>query len=218
MSQVETKRKCYICHEYIILENESPIYSGDEKKPLICHFECFVTMKEGKAKNVLSHEEIVKQAKELQNSHKDKIENIIDKNHLYQYLMRTYDIVLLPNHIFTTLEQVFTGKYKNMNGCVEPAELLDMFERKQDFLNKTYYYNVSKGKEFKDNAGRLRYDIAIVINKVDSYRKWKETEEEKQQKIKQMSSDSKIDYSIIAKRSEQKVSQENYIIEDCEEY
>jgi hypothetical protein len=69
-----------------------------------------------------------------------------------------------------------------------------------------------------DGIGRMWYDLAIILSLVGSYKKWKDTEEEKQKKIKALSFENKIDYNIISKNVKQRNEvKENYIIEEDEE-
>ena len=64
-------------------------------------------------------------------------------------------------------------------------DILDMWKRKMDFLNKQNQKLIKRNGEI-DGSNLIMYDLAILINKYDSYCKWKEKqklfETENQQK------------------------------------
>ena len=212
MSTVETKRKCKVCKEYIIFEKEMPVMV-DKTTPEYYHYTCFVDFTKKKKTNKLSDEEIEKMAKDLQVKYKDRILWLIDKNQLYKYLQKKYDIVLMPRAMFTTLEQIFTGKYKKMSEPVLPGELLDMWERKESYLDKTCEWKESKGEGFKDGYSKFRYCAAIIMSKVGSYRKWKDEQNANENKNKVVESQTKIDYRLINKTVLNNINSKNKVEE-----
>ena len=76
-----------------------------------------------------------------------------------------------------------------------------MFQTKQKMLNQIYQDNIRKGNEFESSYNRFCYDLAIILNKYDSYKKWKEKQKiiqaELKQKIEEENKEVKIDYSKI---------------------
>ena len=48
-----------------------------------------------------------------------------------------------------------------------------MFQKQQKNLTKIYMNNVKKGKKMT-NIERFNYDLAVIVNKYDSYKQWKE--------------------------------------------
>ena len=60
-----------------------------------------------------------------------------------------------------------------MSTGIPPSDLLDMWKRKIDMLNGIAEKNESKGIHMQPDQ-RLSYDLSILINKYDSYLRWKE--------------------------------------------
>lgn len=207
---IETTRKCRECKNTIVLENDE----FTVEKEMYYHLNCYVKFISSKKNNKLSEEEIRSRASCLREESKDKIREIIAKNHLYKFLQRSYDIITIPSCFFTKMDAVFDGTYKGMTQGICAEDILDMWERKWDELYRTYTYNISRGKKL-DDLGRLNYDLAIILSKASSYYRWKETQKEKEEKIKELSTERKIDYSaIVPTKPKQKIEVEDYIIED----
>lgn len=60
-----------------------------------------------------------------------------------------------------------------MSVGIPPSDLLDMWQRKIDMLNGIAKKNEVKGIHMQPEQ-RLSYDLSILINKYDSYLRWKE--------------------------------------------
>lgn len=98
-------------------------------------------------------------------------------NELFAFIYKEYNVSSLPKYIFTNISKLFKGEYSKR--VIEPIsvfDLYDMWQRKMDFLNETYEYNKTHGKDMY-GAQRISYDLAILINKYDSYKRWKEKQE-----------------------------------------
>lgn len=102
---------------------------------------------------------------------KEKETNI--KRELTNWIYLTYGVTYLPKSFFINLEKIYKGTYKNLNVSIPPEELLDMWKRKIDYLNKTADKNNRMGKQINDTC-RIYYDISILLSKYDSYKDWKE--------------------------------------------
>ncbi len=117
-----------------------------------------------------------------------------------KYIQETYDINSFSNYEYIKFAKIVNGTYKNMKEGISYEDLLLMFQKQYNNLNKIYMENISKGREFKDNKSRFNYDLAIIINKYDSFKKWKQKQEilkaEIQEKQKQ-ENEVKIDYKNI---------------------
>jgi len=144
------------------------------------HNDCFIEII-NKKKKKLSQEEISIMIKELQEKNKDKIKDIVDKNHLFEYITRKYELIYKPKYIYIKFEQVFNGSYKNLSESVSPEDLLDMWQRKEGYLDRTNQWKISKG-EVMEGLGRMWYDLAIVLSKLSSYRKWKDQQKANENK------------------------------------
>ena len=164
-----TMRKCCVCKNYITLEKEldNIIYYGTtSKNKLIYHRECLKKKMLSKKGNKLSEGDVDILIDDLFKDGIGHIEGLIYKNHLYLLLMKHYDIITLPNYIFTKMEQIFKGEFKKMNKPVPPEHLLDMWQKKMSFLDGLYH------KEKMDGVSRINYDLAVLIAKYPSYLDW----------------------------------------------
>jgi hypothetical protein len=208
---METTRKCRQCKMNIVLETDDFLIHKDS----YYHFNCFVEHLTSKKRGASSIEDAKRQAEELKNESKNKVKDIIAKNHLFTWLQRKYDIVTMPPFIFTKMEDIFKGNYKGMSRPIPPEDLLDMWERKWDELCRLYSWNLSKGKSL-DDVGRLNYDIAVILGKTTSYYAWKDTQKQKDESVKEIITQKKFDYNAIVGNVKQQ-NDENYIIDDEEE-
>lgn len=179
----ETTRKCGECKNLITLEKDGFVIEKD----IYYHDECLVKfLSNPRRRKKLTIEEAKKHVEGLKEWSKDHVTELIEKDKLFKWIQRKYDIVTMPSGIFTRLESVFSGTYRGMSRSIPPADILDMWQRKWNDMVKTYSYNVSIGKKM-DNIGRVYYDLAIVLAKSDSYYKWKEkTKTKEQETIEQM--------------------------------
>jgi hypothetical protein len=209
--EIKTIRKCHLCKENIVLESDKfVVYKNDE----YYHYDCFITFMSNKKRDKLSPEEIQELAKKLQQQSFDKTKDIINKNHLYKYLQKRYDIVYLPSFVFVKFNSVFEGTYKNLSEPVCVEDLLDMWQRKESYLDKQYQWKLSKG-ESMDGIGRMWYDLATLMSKISSYKKWRD-EQRANEVIKEESirdNKSRIDYTKVYNKNNNKINIEDMLEE-----
>jgi len=209
--EMKTIRKCHLCKENVTLETDKFIVYKDDE---YYHYDCFITFMNNKKRNKLSSEEIIDLAKKLQLQSNDKTKDIINKNHLYKYLQKRYDIVFLPSFVFIKFNDIFNGTYKNLSEPVEVEDLLDMWQRKESYLDKNYQWKLSKG-ESMDGMGRMFYDLSILMSKIGSYKKWKDeqkaNENMKEESIKE--NKLKIDYTKVYNKNNNKINIEDILEE-----
>jgi hypothetical protein len=207
--EIQTTRKCHLCKEKIVLENDKFVLYKNEE---YYHYDCFITFMNDKKRNKLSQEEILELAKKLQLQSNDKIKKIISENHLYKYLEKRYELVYTPSFIFVKFNSVFNGTYKNLTEPVCAEDLLDMWIRKESYLDKTYQWKLSKG-ESMDGIGRMWYDLAILMSKVSGYRKWKDEQRANENKDRIIEEQTKMDYKLINKYTLNNINNDNKIEE-----
>ena len=117
------------------------------------------------------------------------------RDKLIEFIYSEYGITTLPKYFFANLAKIYNGTYsKNLKEPISVEDLSDMWHKKMDFLNSTYEYNVQHGKEMS-GVQRISYDLAILINKYDSYKRWKE----KQNATHEQELLTKSQYKIIGK-------------------
>lgn len=93
---------------------------------------------------------------------------------LTDFLYEQYNLSSLPKYFFMNLQKIYKGEYsKNLRKPIPCEDLFDMWQKKMDYLNRQNEYNKEHGKELY-GVQRVQYDLAILINKYDSYRAWKD--------------------------------------------
>lgn len=198
--EISITRICKYCKVKVNLETEQFIYH----KKRYYHFNCAVNEQMDRKNNKLSQEECIEKFIKIQNENKKETDIIISKEKLFKWLQYTYDTVVLPSYFYIKMDEIFSGIYKGLNKGIPADDLLDMWKRKLNELDKVNNQNNRKGKVLIGVA-RIQYDLAILLNKYDSYLKWKEDqklfENEKQNIINEVNKP-KIDYNIISKSIE----------------
>lgn len=178
IAKYKTMRKCKECKQYITLEEEMDniVYMSSA----FCHVDCAEKKMKSKKIHKMTEEAIQNKIVELKSSSEEHIYRTIVKNHLYKYLMEHYSAIMIPTYIYQKMEGIFAGTWKDMSCSIPPEHLLDMFQRKQDYLDKIYH------KGSIDGVGRINYDLAVLISKYQGYLDWlsKKEIENKQAEIK----------------------------------
>lgn len=190
-------RKCHLCKEYITIEDEwdNIVHYSCETKSNngVYHLNCFVSLFN---KNKFKKEN--RQLDEILNESEKELYNLVCKNHLYKWWAEKYDIILLPNYIFTKTEEIFKGVWKEMSKPIPPEHLLDMFIRQQNYLDKIYHKTELNG------VARINYDLAVLIAKYPAYLKFLEREKQNEIQVINILDTKKIDFNNISKKKEVK--------------
>ena len=200
MISINITRKCKYCKEYLNIERDSFVYY----RKRYYHFDCAVNEQLTRKNNKLSKEQCVDKFTQLQNENREEINNIINKERLYKWLQNTYNTVVLPSYFYIKMDEIFSGIYKGLSKDIPPEDLLDMWKRKKNELDRINNSNSRKGKNLIGVA-RINYDLAILLNKYDSYLKWKEDQkllENEKQNIINEANKPKINYDLINKSVE----------------
>jgi len=183
-------RKCFHCKEYIELDNDNFVYIKDK----YYHFNCAIEKQLYKKRNKLSIEQLL----DIQKQNKIELEYKITKDKLFRWLQNTYNTVVIPKYFYIKMDQIFNGTYKGLSKGIPPEDLLDMWKRKQNELDRINNSNNIKGK-FLVGSSRIQYDLAILLSKYDSYLKWKENKKIIEQERQQIKEDfkNKIDFHKV---------------------
>jgi hypothetical protein len=143
--------------------------------------------------------EIEKEQNKLK-AKKKEINRTNNRNEFINYIMDTYELTSLPKQFYLKLAEINNGNDKRLAEGITYEDLLIMFKKKKSYLDKVASNNVTKGKEMTGYK-RLNYDIAIIINKYDSYKEWKRQQQLLQADIIHkediLKEQVKIDYSKI---------------------
>lgn len=204
---INITRKCKYCKKYFDIEKEDFVY----QKNGYYHFDCAVDEQLNRKNNKLSKEECVNKFIKIQQEKKEEINFIIVKEKLFKWLQYTYNTVVLPKYFYIKMDEIFSGTYKGLSKEVSPENLLDMWKRKKNELDRINYSNVKKGKSLVGCA-RIQYDLAVLLGKYDSYLKWKEQQkllENEKEIIITDSNKPRINYEIINKSIENQNTETN---------
>lgn len=179
-------RKCSICKNEFDITKVKYI-----KDKTFMELECYISkeLKKGidietinKKIEILQEsmriEEELKKQKEIEKENKKLLakQNEIDRNKkredFLKYIRNEYDISSFSKMFYIKIAEINNGTYKGMNEGITYEDLLFMFKRKQQYLNKINERNKSIGKSIKGIA-RVNYDLAVIIGMYDEYNEWK---------------------------------------------
>ena len=195
-SQTSIKRKCGCCGEYLYI-NKNNIDDAIYYDKKTYHSSCFINMCEKRSANkrvdisqkwkwIYNHIELIK------NDTYSHLMNSIEKDEVFQFIKDAYDLTIVPTTVWQKLSNIYDGTFKGMSTGIPPSDLLDMWRRKIDMLNGIAKKNEVKGIHMQPDQ-RLNYDLTILVNKYDSYLKWKE-----KQKILQTEKETEKTQNIVS--------------------
>lgn len=195
-SQTSIKRKCGCCGEYLYI-NKNNIDDAIYYDKKTYHSSCFINMCEKRSANkrvdisekwkwIYNHIESIK------NDTYSHLMNSIEKDEVFQFIKDAYDLTIVPTTVWQKLSNIYDGTFKGMSTGIPPSDLLDMWKRKIDMLNGIAKKNEVKGIHMQPDQ-RLSYDLTILVNKYDSYLKWKE-----KQKILQTEKETEKTQNIVS--------------------
>jgi hypothetical protein len=215
---------CKICNEEI--KNEKDLIKPNSNVGNV-HIECFRNKLLEKQEEVIVNEKInhfieerdikideklkkekLKNEIKLKNQ-KNKIKNIEFKNQFYEYIKLHYDCNL-TTYFFTKVSNIVNGTFKGLKEGITYEDLLYMFKTKQKELDKIAYDKNTKGKGFKDSLAKLNFDLVVIVNKYDGFKKWKE----KQKLIETKNDDTKRITDGLISMDMMKANQKNNIESD----
>ncbi|HBJ1650883.1 TPA: hypothetical protein LA460_000102 [Clostridium botulinum] len=204
---------CKICDNKIHRNEQKLSIRGLGK----VHVECYkqkllkkytVDYVDNKINTLIESEEYKKEQRKTKRTlKKQRLEQEVNKNkenfaNFIEYIHNIYDINI-PNILYIKLANITNGTYRGLKEPISYEDLLAMFISKQQYLSKIYQSNIAKGKQFNKPIDRFNYDLAIIINKYDSYKQWKEKQKIIQADIQIQNKKNKeeaiIDYDKINK-------------------
>ena len=169
------ERTCFECKEKFQIDKNN-LHKVIKFENSFYHYDCFVNACERKSKKTNASPKwglALGNLKQIQEQTKISFEREFVKDDIFRFMIEHYDIKVVPPKIFQKLEDIYNGRWKGLACCIPPEDLLDMWTRKMDYLTKVKMRNITLGKEM-DSAQQINYDISVLINKYDSYLKWKE--------------------------------------------
>lgn len=164
------KVKCWYCDKTgkKSLDKNSQDYVKKDGKNY--HTECYKQMLKNKGIIELEIELEIKKLKQQMIEHEKEIElKNKPKNELCYWLMDFYNIDVLPTGFYHRLASITKGEYVKAKISISYEELLEIYKKMANYLNKA----AMKKGGFDNESGRLYWDLAIVINNYNDYKKWK---------------------------------------------
>lgn len=175
-SPLNISRKCSCCKENICINRDTidDAIFYDKKS---YHRNCFIELcnKRANMKRIDIAEKwqwVQRNINHIKLESKYHFSEAISKEDINQFIMKEYDIAIIPSSVWQKLSNIYKGTFRGMSVGIPPNELIDMWKRKIEYLNKVANQNVTKGKIMNPDQ-RLNYDLSILINKYDGYKKWK---------------------------------------------
>lgn len=155
------------------------------------HYDCFVNACERKSKKSNASPKWGEALTFIEDIKEDTytfLSRELCKQEIFELIVANYDIRVVPKNIFTKLEDIYNGRFKGLACRIPPEDILDMWKRKMDYLNKVKVKNITLGKTM-NAAQQVNYDISVLINKYDSYLKWKEQNKIIEQEVNKVHKD-----------------------------
>lgn len=197
---ITVNRKCDCCKENICISKDTvdDAIFYDKKS---YHRKCFIDIcnKRAKMKRVVVAEKwqwALKNIEKIQNKSNLHYQDAIYKEEINQFILDEYDLTIIPSSVWKKLNNIYMGTWKGMSVGISPEELIDMWKRKIGYLNKVANQKITKGTQVSSDQ-RINYDLSILINKYDGYKKWKESQKILESDIQLIRKSSSVGTSII---------------------
>lgn len=183
------KRKCNYC------ENQIKIYKDDIKdvvyyKKLYYHKSCFCELAREKSQSKRGKpadwQYALDNIIEFENAAIEQLEYPLIKADFNEYLITTYNVVAVPDRLWTVVGELAQGKYKKKK-C-KPVSLKILFEAwqwGQRNLNKIASKNSMNHNGPTNDDERILYDLAILVRKLPLYFKKQAQAVESETRIKE---------------------------------
>lgn len=206
-------RKCKCC-KGIIKVNPEDIRDIVYFQNFYYHKSCFETTAAAKASSSRGKPKMWKEALDHISEHETEAQKLlghyIARDRLNDWLLANYDVIAIPKRFWNIIEELGNGVY-NKKRCkpVEIDTLYGCWKWGQDKLDKIAMKNKANNKGPKSDDERLLYDLAILLQHINDFIKFKHREmaekEEQEKIIKSMKTQSKIDYTSLGKATNKDV-------------
>lgn len=138
--------------------------------------------------------------------------DIIDREQLYDWIYNHYNVSVLNRYLCTKIAEINNGNFVGLREGISNEDLLNIFMKMQNYLDKLAYKK-NKGKNpFKDQTSRINYDLTIVVNNYDKYKQWKINQDklqiEERQQLNKIE-DKKMYNNLLSKKQSSKKEKDN---------
>ena len=97
---------------------------------------------------------------------KDFVLQEVSKDNIVKLFNKHYN-VNVPQSVFVKLDSIYKGTYKGIAQPIPPHELLDILERKMDYLDRNAI------KKNLEGISRVNYDLGVAVGSYQSYKEWR---------------------------------------------
>lgn len=216
------KRKCSCCHNTISIcfDTIHEVIYYDKKS---YHSKCFMEYVEKKIILSKQSNSIQKWQSVKNNINEIKVNSVRHFSYylyvdlLYNFIRQQYGITVIPSVFWHKLTAVFDGSYFGISKAIPPQDLYDMWTRQIQRLNKIASKKLNL-LGYENIGHRLNYDLAVLINKYDSYLHWKEHQkilklQQNQQNYKEYKIDVDITNNLVNTYQKNQLTKEENNIE-----
>lgn len=211
----DSERKCGTCGKIITINRHS-IDNIVYYQTRYHHLDCFVekVKKGANAKRNSAHwKEVLNNIQKLQEDAKNKLKHPMIRDEFNNYLIEQYDVSAISGAFWTVVEDIGNGIYKRKK-CrpIDMDTILQTWKWGQKHLDKIAANNKAKNRGPINGSQRLPYDLAIVLQHVDDYKKHiTETKEQKEVIAKHIETSNKINYEQLYAQSNNQNRSESII-------
>jgi hypothetical protein len=201
-------RKCAKCKGVIEIDVDdidSVIYFNK----LYYHEDCFVDMAQQKAASKRGKPQMWQDALNniwsLEAETKRMLESYAAKDELNEWLLRNYDVSMVPSYFWQLVVDLESGKYKNKR-CkpINITTLYSMWRWGQKRLNQIALKNKENKRGPQTDNDRIRYDLSILLSHLEDFKRYQN--KVKAERVEAQASAQKenknIDYKVINKIKE----------------
>lgn len=134
----------------------------------------------------------------------------VSKDNLYHYFINHYNLSSIPPFIFKRLDAIYNGTYKGLAQPIPPNELLDIIQRKEDYIDRCLARKNIVG------TPSISYALTVACGEYKSYKEWQSSLKAQQEQAKQEAQD-RQGYSYTLKGYSVQPSADNNFIDLDEE-
>lgn len=190
-------RICNECKKNIAIDKDNIPDNILFYKNQYYHIDCFKKMCEIKISSPRARIAIWKQALSgiplFVAEFKSKINALIDKDNIFVWISKEYNISKVNDRVFEKLDQVYKGKAKGQIYEISPKELLKEWKYYIDDLKAIHYRRNIKG-----GINAILYDLSILVDWNARYREdMRKREIAEQERVREEATKEHIDYSKV---------------------
>lgn len=176
--------KCGAVHEAPPYNESFVLYDGDGKCWCVS---CLCKKRTDKRtrKDRWSPEDADAKIVSLRASTAKYLQEVRAREELFEYFDLVYAPFYIPSSFYNKLNSIFDGALHGLSVPVPPEDLLDMFRKKQAWLDRNALKKWSTNQPAP--MSRLNYDLSIILNSYGEYLQQKRAQEiENQQADKRL--------------------------------